>query len=130
MILKDESGKVFTIEAESFVEKSQVSAKSLAIRSIEEAVAFLPKTSESTSFKNAVANLKAATSEGNANQIARYKEALDKLEAQMKRATGVMKISGSDGKTTYINTTANTVTVKTGEYTYITVAAHGHAIVD
>ncbi|MBQ9510753.1 MAG: hypothetical protein IJR55_03555 [Clostridia bacterium] len=130
VVVEDGQGGVFTVEAESFVEKSQVKVHNLAVKSIENATAFLPKTSENTAFKAAVANLAAAEADGNTNQIARYKEALDKLEAQMRKATGVIEVNGDDGKVTFINTTSNTVTVKTGEYKYITIAAQNYAVVD
>ena len=117
---------VFTIPATSFVEKADVKETSIPLKSIEKVTAYKPTSIGLKSFETAEANYNAAVASGNEAQIKRAKETLENTVSAMTTQNNVLKVTGSDGKVMYINTTTDKIIAKSGDSQYIVIAGQSY----
>lgn len=127
----ESDGKVFIVEANSFIDISKVTDAENAVTQSKQLSAWAPTTGALANFNTSYEKLNAAIAEGNELLIERSKTAIDTiLSGIADKPADVIEATTNDGKTMYVNLTNKQVIVRITDTNYITIDAQSYLVND
>lgn len=124
-------GGLFILPAESFINAEDIEYSSVSSLTYEVVSAYQPTVGQLSNYQTAQKNYNDAVLTGDAQQITRTKNALDRAIAAITKTTeNVVKLTSADGTVGYFNYTTSDALIQVSENNYITVASQSYKIAE